>query len=317
MQAVLAVVQVHPSVSLRVLPHDRPQPLGEKDGVGVDLHGPAIVRVPAVTGHLIPDRYEDAGVHGRVEFAPHLALEIYVYDGGIDSLDNLDRLVAVNLVPVACEDAHLFLVLEIQQGLLVASREHEGEAKERIRGIRCRSCGCLGGWERSNCGGCHSGGFRCGRRGRRGHCGRPLCGGCRRYGCSSCTGCADCAGRRSSRHSPGRSVEDDRRIGASQRIWSSCSARGIQANPPSSAPHHLAGQLRHNSMPHVLSRHLDEVKLLQKANVREARDPSLLPPRPSPALCVRRAFTPACLFTCDVVQLIKRPPCEVFDILLR
>mmetsp|Transcript_20300 Transcript_20300/g.60638 ORF Transcript_20300/g.60638 Transcript_20300/m.60638 type:complete len:568 (+) Transcript_20300:577-2280(+) len=130
-EAILAVVQIHALLGLRVHGYDASQALGEEDRVGIDLHRPVVLQEGGVLHDFLPDREEDGQVESGAELPSLLALEVAVHDAGDQALGHLDRPVAVDRVGVAAEEADTRLVLEGQQALLVAARQHQGEAVER------------------------------------------------------------------------------------------------------------------------------------------------------------------------------------------
>mmetsp|Transcript_14703 Transcript_14703/g.40368 ORF Transcript_14703/g.40368 Transcript_14703/m.40368 type:complete len:258 (+) Transcript_14703:476-1249(+) len=143
MQAVLAVADVpHPGVGSG----DGPQALGKENSIWIHLGDPIVLLVPAVVDDPLPDfekevrlcrgkiveyRDEDPGVEGRVRVAPELDREVCRHYCRPDAWAHRERDVAVDIPSVAAEDADSFLVLELQQLLLVGVRDHQGEAKHR------------------------------------------------------------------------------------------------------------------------------------------------------------------------------------------
>mmetsp|Transcript_18337 Transcript_18337/g.52398 ORF Transcript_18337/g.52398 Transcript_18337/m.52398 type:complete len:590 (+) Transcript_18337:278-2047(+) len=130
MQAILAVVEVNPLLRLHVHGHGAPQAGCEKDSIGIHLHAPVVDQVHLVGDKAIPQGHEDRQVEGRAELAALLALQIAVDRSGRQSVREGDRGVAVHGVALALEQAHLVSVLHNEELLLVALRDHEGEAEQ-------------------------------------------------------------------------------------------------------------------------------------------------------------------------------------------
>mmetsp|Transcript_114626 Transcript_114626/g.370581 ORF Transcript_114626/g.370581 Transcript_114626/m.370581 type:complete len:296 (-) Transcript_114626:481-1368(-) len=140
MHAIPAIVDV---ASTLVLDQELAQPVREKDGVRVDLDDPIMLLVVPNGDQLPPHLDEDPSVQCRHGVASVAALECAVDDLGDHRRGNPDVRVAVDGGLVAAEDAGLVVVLPLQQALLVAFGDHQGEAIQGprssalARGRRC------------------------------------------------------------------------------------------------------------------------------------------------------------------------------------
>mmetsp|Transcript_70464 Transcript_70464/g.228164 ORF Transcript_70464/g.228164 Transcript_70464/m.228164 type:complete len:535 (+) Transcript_70464:343-1947(+) len=134
-EPILAVVDIHPIQALLVgllqALQDAPEPNGEEDSVGVDLHRPVAEAELAVAEDLLPEGYEDAGVQRRARVAPVLAPQVAADGGAPHSRTDLQHGAAVEGVLIASEDALLLPELQLQQPQLIASWLQKGEAEER------------------------------------------------------------------------------------------------------------------------------------------------------------------------------------------
>mmetsp|Transcript_30861 Transcript_30861/g.78664 ORF Transcript_30861/g.78664 Transcript_30861/m.78664 type:complete len:232 (+) Transcript_30861:699-1394(+) len=100
--------------------------------VRVRLDGPVVRLVPAVLDDLAPEYQEDRRVQRRLELATHWGRQGAVEDLGEESERDVRRLIAVDGVLVAAEDAHATRELHPQQPGLVAGWEREREAEQRV-----------------------------------------------------------------------------------------------------------------------------------------------------------------------------------------
>mmetsp|Transcript_76778 Transcript_76778/g.217175 ORF Transcript_76778/g.217175 Transcript_76778/m.217175 type:complete len:452 (-) Transcript_76778:299-1654(-) len=154
-----------------VVRQDLPQPLGEEDRVGIDLHDPVEVPVPLHVRDVQPHLVEHPGVERRAPPAAVLDREGAPHDRDVHGRRRVPFVedpcgVAEDHVLVAPVDAYLLPALLGEEGGLVAERHHEREAVE-LYVQRCRR----GRPARGGCGrGCRVGGGRCARRRRGGRC---------------------------------------------------------------------------------------------------------------------------------------------------
>mmetsp|Transcript_7616 Transcript_7616/g.21091 ORF Transcript_7616/g.21091 Transcript_7616/m.21091 type:complete len:217 (-) Transcript_7616:393-1043(-) len=125
MEAHLAVVQVHACICLAVDLQDALEAMRKEDGVWIDLHCPIIVTENAVADDFLPNPHEDVSVQCRPKLAPPLALEAAVNDGGLHTIRDLERDIAVDRIRIASKEVCARLVLPLQQCLLVALRQHQ------------------------------------------------------------------------------------------------------------------------------------------------------------------------------------------------
>mmetsp|Transcript_6353 Transcript_6353/g.17762 ORF Transcript_6353/g.17762 Transcript_6353/m.17762 type:complete len:224 (+) Transcript_6353:566-1237(+) len=92
-----------------------------------------MVQVSGVLDDSPPHRNEDPAVQSRVRLAAELTLQVAVDDRSDDTRRNGDRRVAVHGGFVTSENVRAHVVLRLQELLLVASRDHQGEAEDRAR----------------------------------------------------------------------------------------------------------------------------------------------------------------------------------------
>mmetsp|Transcript_29075 Transcript_29075/g.83537 ORF Transcript_29075/g.83537 Transcript_29075/m.83537 type:complete len:244 (+) Transcript_29075:1174-1905(+) len=111
------------------------EPLGEEDAVGVGLDHPVVHPVVAQVHELGPHAVEDVGVQRRVPLAAvghgERETEELDLDRGGGPLVQQRRAVAEDRPLVAGEDAHVLLLLLLQQPRLVAEGQHQRVAVER------------------------------------------------------------------------------------------------------------------------------------------------------------------------------------------
>mmetsp|Transcript_81870 Transcript_81870/g.171266 ORF Transcript_81870/g.171266 Transcript_81870/m.171266 type:complete len:513 (+) Transcript_81870:97-1635(+) len=140
--AVLAVVDV---AGILVLVQQGAQPVGEEDGVGVDLHNPIVLLVVGDVDDLLPHCDEDPRVEGGHGVTTIAALEGAVDDVGGHAICDVNGLVAEDGALVAAEDAGFVLVLPLQHAFLVASGNHQGVAIQAAGGFLLHGRGHLEG----------------------------------------------------------------------------------------------------------------------------------------------------------------------------
>mmetsp|Transcript_139400 Transcript_139400/g.445837 ORF Transcript_139400/g.445837 Transcript_139400/m.445837 type:complete len:322 (+) Transcript_139400:369-1334(+) len=134
MQAELAIVQIDAMRTLIAVPLEHhPQAGGEKDTVGVDLHGPAVLRVNAISDDLPPDGYENVRVQRRLELTAKLALQVHIDEIRDQARGHLQRDIAENGRLVAREERGLFCMEHRQEHGLVPKGQHQRPAKEQTR----------------------------------------------------------------------------------------------------------------------------------------------------------------------------------------
>mmetsp|Transcript_73843 Transcript_73843/g.228109 ORF Transcript_73843/g.228109 Transcript_73843/m.228109 type:complete len:368 (-) Transcript_73843:756-1859(-) len=128
----LAIVDVHRLLSRGVLQRRQPpaKPVGEEDGVRVDLDRPVPLREDAVADDLSPDVHEDVVVQRRLELAAVLALEAVPSDYGLYSRGDLYGVAAVHGAVLATKDPGGHGVRLAQQLALVAPGHHDSKAEE-------------------------------------------------------------------------------------------------------------------------------------------------------------------------------------------
>mmetsp|Transcript_27629 Transcript_27629/g.86016 ORF Transcript_27629/g.86016 Transcript_27629/m.86016 type:complete len:321 (+) Transcript_27629:214-1176(+) len=128
--ALLAVHDVEAAEAVRHGVQHRAGPRGEEDGVGVQLHRPGEVLVPAIGDDGLPDLDEDPRVQAGHPRAAHGARGVRVDGGGVDAWGQMDDLVAVDCAPITGKYAQSLPVLHLHQPAL-RRRHHEREAEER------------------------------------------------------------------------------------------------------------------------------------------------------------------------------------------
>mmetsp|Transcript_71856 Transcript_71856/g.202873 ORF Transcript_71856/g.202873 Transcript_71856/m.202873 type:complete len:250 (-) Transcript_71856:397-1146(-) len=101
-QAPLAVVHVHGASAGQRQEH-LPEPLRQEDGVGVHLHRPVVVPVPAGRGHRAPDPDEDVGVQRGTPLAAVVDVHGAADWGGRNPCAYVKRHIAEDGVLVAGE----------------------------------------------------------------------------------------------------------------------------------------------------------------------------------------------------------------------